>query len=153
MSNTSVILLEGIHGVGKVGEVVAVKPGFARNFLFPRKLALLANKDNVAKVEAQKADLEAKNAAAHKAAEKESAKFKELKLNLTRHASETGQLYGSIKARDFADELAAKGIKVEASQIILTDAVKTVGEHAIRVALHPEVIVTLPVVVERKTDM
>lgn len=153
MSNSQVILLEGIHGVGKVGQVVSVKPGFARNYLLPRKLALMANKDNVAKVEAQKAELEAKNAAAHKAAEAEASKFKDLKLVLSRNASETGQLYGSIKARDFADELARKGLTVEASQILLADAVKAVGEHTIRVALHTDVILTVPVVVERKTDM
>ncbi|MFZ2586694.1 MAG: 50S ribosomal protein L9 [Alphaproteobacteria bacterium] len=152
-THTQVILMEGIHGVGTVGQVVRVKSGFARNFLLPRKLALLANKLNVAKVEAQKSELEAKNAASRKAAEAEAGKFKDLKLVITRHASETGQLYGSVKARDFADELASKGLKVEPSQIILTDAVKMVGEHTIRAALHAEVLLSIPVTVQRKTEI
>lgn len=153
MANMQVILLEGLHGVGRVGEMVKVKAGFARNYLLPRKLALLANKDNVAKVEARKAELEAKNSAAKGAAEKQAAKFEGLTLVLSRHASETGQLYGSIKARDFAVELGAKGLTVDASQVLLTDAVKSVGDHTIRIALHPEVVVGVPVKVERQTDM
>lgn len=153
MAHMNVILMEGIHGVGRVGEVVKVKAGFARNYLLPRKLALLANKDNVAQVEAQKAELEAKNNAAKSAADKQAAKFEGLTLVLSRHASETGQLYGSIKARDFAEELSGKGLPVDASNILLTDAVKTVGEHTIRIALHPEVVVSVPVTVERQTDM
>ncbi|MCP5404793.1 MAG: 50S ribosomal protein L9 [Pseudomonadaceae bacterium] len=153
MANMQVILLEGLHGIGRVGEVVKVKAGFARNYLLPRKLALLANKDNVAEVEKQKAELEAKNNAAKTEATKQAAKFEGLTLVLSRHASETGQLYGSLKARDFAEELSRKNLKVEASQVLLTDSVKAVGDHSIRVALHPEVVVTVPVTVERQTDM
>lgn len=151
--SSQVILLEGLHGVGTVGDIVKVKPGFARNFLLPRKLALLANKVNVAKVEGQKAELEAKNAAGRKAAEALATKHKDLTLTIIRNASETGQLYGSVKARDFSEVLASKGLTVETSQIMLADAVRIVGKHTIRVALHPEVLITIPVTVERKTDL
>lgn len=153
MAHTNVILLEGLHGVGRVGELVRVRAGFARNFLFPRKLALQATKENIAAVEKQKAELEAKSAKAKSEAEKVLAKFSNTTLVFTRNASETGQLYGSLKARDFADELARKGLQVEASNVMLTDAVRMVGEHTIRVALHPEVLLTVAVKVERQTNV
>lgn len=153
MANMQVILLSGIHGVGKVGETVRVKAGFARNYLLPRKLALIATKANNELVGKQKAELEAKSASEKAAAEKVAAKFEKLTLTLTRNASETGQLYGSVKARDLAGELNAKGLDVEASQVLLTDAIKAVGEHTIRVALHPEVVVKVPVMVERQTAL
>jgi large subunit ribosomal protein L9 len=153
MANMQVILLSGIHGVGKVGETVKVKAGFARNYLLPRKLALIATKANNEIVAKQKAELEAKSAADRAAAEKVAAKFEALTLTLSRNASETGQLYGSVKARDLATELAAKGLDVEASQVLLTDAIKMVGDHSIRVALHPEVVIKVPVVVERTTAL
>lgn len=149
MANMQVILLSGIHGVGRVGDLVRVKAGFARNYLLPRKLALIASKDNVAAVEGKKAELEAQSAEAKGNAEKLAGKFENLALSLTRNASETGQLYGSVKARDLAAELSTKGLTVEAGQVMLTDAIKMVGDHSIRVALHPEVVVTVPVKVER----
>lgn len=153
MANMQVILLSGIHGVGRVGETVRVKAGFARNYLLPRKLALIATKANNEIVSKQKAELEAKSAASKAEAEKVASKFEKLTLNLSRNASETGQLYGSVKARDLATELAAKGLDVEASQVLLTDAIKAVGDHSIRVALHPEVVIKVPVIVERTTSM
>lgn len=153
MANMQVILLNGIHGVGRVGDIVKVKAGFARNYLLPRKLALIANAANKADVEAKKAQLEADSAKAKAAAEKTAAKFENLTLVISRNASETGQLYGSVKARDLAVELAGKGLDVDASQVLLSDAIKMVGDHPFRVALHPEVVVKVVLTVERTTSL
>lgn len=151
MAHMNVILTEALQGVGKLGETVRVKAGFARNYLLPRSKAMAATKTNQAVFEAQKAELEAQNAKAKSAAEKVADQYKALKLDLARHASETGQLYGSIKAKDFAAELSAKGLKTEASQVLLASAVKEVGSHQIKVALHAEVILTVPVTVTRQS--
>lgn len=153
MANMQVILLNGIHGVGRVGDIVKVKAGFARNYLLPRKLALIANAANTTDVEAKKAQLEADSAKAKAAAEKTAAKFENLVLVISRNASETGQLYGSVKARDLTAELATKGLDVDASQVLLSDAIKTVGDHQFRVALHPEVLVKATLTVERTTSL
>jgi large subunit ribosomal protein L9 len=132
---------------------VRVRAGFARNFLLPRAKALAATKANVEKFNAQRAELEAKSATAKAEAEKLAAQFEGLKLDLTRYASETGQLYGSVKAKDIADALVAKGFKVNASEVLIANALKDVGEHTVRVALHPEVLVAVPVVITRQTNM
>jgi large subunit ribosomal protein L9 len=151
MAHIQVILTEALQGVGKIGDIVRVKAGFARNFLLPRAKALVANKDNQAVFAKQKAELEAKSAKARAEAEKVAAQHANLALDLARHASETGQLYGSIKAKDFAAELARKGLVVEASHVMLANAIKDVGSHTIKVVLHPEVIITVPVTVSRQS--
>ncbi len=151
MAHMQVILLEALQGVGKIGDTVRVRTGFARNFLLPRAKALVASKSNAEKFAAQKAELEAKSAAARNLAEKRAAELEGLKLELSRFASETGQLYGSVKAKDLAVELAAKGVEVEASNILIATALKEVGEHAVRVALHPEVLITVPVIISRQS--
>ncbi|HEX2858616.1 MAG TPA: 50S ribosomal protein L9 [Alphaproteobacteria bacterium] len=151
MSNTKVILLEAMQGVGKIGEVVAVKAGFARNYLLPRGKALVATKGNLENVAARKGELEAKSDKQKAEAQKQAAKFDGLTLTLNRHASETGQLYGSVKARDIAVELQAKGHKVEASEVMIGESIKIIGPHKVRVVLHPEVIVDLTISVERQS--
>lgn len=151
MAHMNVILTEALQGVGKLGETVRVKAGFARNFLLPRNKAMAATKANAALFQAQKAELEAQNAKAKAAAEQQASQYANLSLEIARHASETGQLYGSIKAKDFASELNSKGLKVEASQVLLASAVKDVGDHSIRVTLHPEVILTVAVKVTRQS--
>lgn len=151
MAHMQVILLEALQGVGKIGENVRVRAGFARNFLLPRNKALVANKTNQEKFSAQKAELEAKSASERKAAEKLAEKFASLKLELARHASETGQLYGSVKAKDLAVELTAKGLEVEPSQILIANPLKDVGEHSIKVALHPELLITVPVTISHQS--
>lgn len=151
MAHMNVILTEALQGVGKLGETVRVKAGFARNFLLPRNKAMAATKANAALFQAQKAELEAQNAKAKAAAEQQASQYANLSLEIARHASETGQLYGSIKAKDFATELQAKGLKVEASHVLLATAVKDVGDHSIRVALHPEVILSVAVKVTRQS--
>lgn len=151
MAHMQVILLEALQGVGKIGDTVRVKAGFARNFLLPRSKALVASKSNAEKFAANKAELEAKSAEARKAAEKKASELEGLKLELSRYASETGQLYGSVKAKDLVSELSTRGVEVEASQILIATALKEVGEHSIRVALHPEVLMTVPVVISRQS--
>jgi len=146
-----VILLEGMQGVGKIGDTVRVKAGFARNYLLPRSKALIATKANMEKFEAQKAELEKKSAAARAEAEKVAAKFTDLTLKMERHASETGQLYGSVKAKDIADELTAKGLEVEASQVMIADALKDIGEHKVKVVLHHDVVLDVTVAIERQS--
>ncbi|PIZ32017.1 MAG: 50S ribosomal protein L9 [Alphaproteobacteria bacterium CG_4_10_14_0_8_um_filter_53_9] len=152
MSNMNVILVESVQGVGSVGQEVAVKAGFARNFLLPREKAVIANAANRAKVDADRKELEAKNAEAKKAAEKESAKYKDLTVVMQKLSSETGQLYGSIKARDIATELAAKNLTVDAGHILIGSPIRTVDEHIVKVVLHPEVIVSVKVIVERQSN-
>lgn len=152
MAHMQVILLEGLQGVGKIGETVRVKAGFARNYLLPRSKALIATKANLEKFEAQKAELEKKSAAQRAEAEKLAAKFAELTLTLSRHASETGQLYGSVKAKDLATELTAKGLDVEPSQVLIATALKEVGDHTIKVVLHPDVMLDVAVAIERQSQ-
>jgi large subunit ribosomal protein L9 len=157
MANTKVILLEGMQGVGKPGDVVGVKAGFARNYLLPRGKALVATKANLDNVAARKSELQANSDKQKAEAEKQAAKFEGLILTLQRHASETGQLYGSLKARDIAAELNGapklSGLKVEAADILMGDAIKTIGDHKVRITLHHEVIIDLPVKIERQSQL
>ena len=146
-----VILMEHIQGVGKMGEVANVSRGFARNYLLPRKKALLATQENLSAFEAQRKELEAGQAKAKSAAEAEAVKFEELSITLSRQASETGQLYGSIKARDIEAALAEKGLQVERQSILIGNPIKEVGEHTVRIALHPEVVVDIKVEATRQS--
>ncbi|MEC8066994.1 MAG: 50S ribosomal protein L9 [Pseudomonadota bacterium] len=143
-----VILLERIARLGKMGETVDVKNGYARNFLLPQGKALPATKANQAKFEAQRKELEAASEAARKEAETLSAKFEEVSVTVARQASETGMLYGSVKPADIAAQLEG----VEKSQIQIGEPMKELGEYEVRLALHPEVIVRIPVHVERQTS-
>jgi large subunit ribosomal protein L9 len=151
MSNIRVILTEALQGVGKIGDHVAVRAGFARNFLLPRRKAMVATKANIAAFEAQKAQLEAANSASRAEAEKLATKFTDLQLIMQRPSSETGQLYGSIKAKDIATQLAAKKLDVATSNVMIGKPIKDVGEHSVQISLHPEVIVTISVVVQRQS--
>lgn len=151
MANIQVILTEALQGVGKIGDIVRVKAGFARNYLLPRNKALVASKANQEKFAAEKSKLEAESAKRRAEAEKVAEAHKGLKLELARHASETGQLYGSVKAKDLAAELTARGLTTDASHVLIGVALKEIGEHSIRVVLHPEVIITVPVVITRQS--
>lgn len=146
-----VILLERISRLGNMGEEVSVKPGFARNFLIPQGKALPATKANLEKFNAQRADLEAKNTEAKNAAESAAEGLTDVSVTIARQASETGFLYGSVKSRDIAEALNAQGKSVERSMIQIGEPIKEVGEYTVRVALHPEVIVRLPINVERQS--
>ena len=148
----SVILLERVPKLGQMGDVVKVKPGFARNFLLPQKKALRATKDNIAYFESQRKTLEAQNLERRKDAEAVAAKMSDLKVTLIRQASEALQLYGSVTSRDIADGAAAAGVKMQRSQVELDKPIKSLGAHKIKVHLHPEVTVEITALVARSPD-
>ena len=148
----NLILLERVPKLGQMGDVVKVKPGFARNYLLPQKKALRATKDNIAYFESQRKVLEAQNLERRQDAEKIGAKIGDLKVILIRQASEALQLYGSVTSRDIADGAAAAGVKVERSQVELDKPIKLLGAHKIKVHLHPEVTIEITVVVARSPD-
>jgi large subunit ribosomal protein L9 len=141
MAALEVILLERIETLGQMGDVVKVKPGYARNFLLPQKKALRATKDNLAYFEKQRAQLEAQNLKRRQDAEGVSKKLEGLQVVILRQAGETGQLYGSVATRDIAEAVTAAGFTVDRRQILLDQPIKTLGIFKTRVALHPEVIV------------
>lgn len=148
-----VILLEQIHRLGKLGQEVAVKAGFARNYLIPQGKALFASPENKAKFEADRKALEKQSADAKKAAEAVAAKIDGTSVQLERPASETGMLFGSVKPRDVALWLSENTeAKVSLNQVLIGNPIKEIGEHKVRVLLHPEVSVTVPVNVERQSN-
>ena len=147
-----VILLERIEKLGSIGDVVKVKNGYARNFLLPRGKALRANDANRKVFEANREKIEAHNAERRSAAESESKKVDGLKIQLIRQASNTGQLYGSVSARDLAEALEAAGHKVAKNQIVLDRPIKGIGVQEVKIALHPEVAVTIFVNVARSPE-
>ena len=147
-----VILLERVEKLGGIGDVVNVKNGFARNYLLPNKKALRANEANRKVFEANRARIEADNAEKRSEAEKDAKKVDGKTVQLIRQASNTGQLYGSVSARDIVEALDAEGAKVAKSQIILARPIKAIGMHEVKVALHPEVAVTVKVNVARSPE-
>ena len=147
-----VILLERVEKLGAIGDVVTVKDGFARNFLLPRKKALRANEANKKVFEANRARIEAENANRRAEAEVESKTFDNTTVTLIRQASNVGQLYGSVAVRDLVEALVADGHKVNKRQIVLDRPIKAIGLYDVRVALHPEVAVTVKVNVARSPE-
>jgi large subunit ribosomal protein L9 len=152
MSATQVILLERVESLGQMGDVVRVKPGFARNFLLPQKKAMRATKENLAVFEKQRAQLEAQNLARKGEAEQVAGKMAGLAVVIIRQAGETGQLYGSVSNRDIAEAVTAAGFTVERRQVLLLQPIKALGIHATRVSLHPEVDVEVKVNVAQSED-
>lgn len=144
-----VILLERVSRLGNVGQVVDVKPGFARNFLLPRSKALRANDDNLKVFEAQRAEIEARNADLKSAAEKSAKALEGASITLQRQASDEGKLFGSVTIRDVAEAMHTAGYDVEKSQILLTSNIKNTGEYTATVQLHADVIVPVTVNVTR----
>ncbi len=147
-----VILLERIERLGQMGDVVKVKTGYARNYLLPQKKALRSTKENMAYFESQKAELEARNLKLRQEAEKVAEKIKDFAVSLVRQASESGQLYGSVTARDIHDALKEAGLKLERHQIDLTQPLKNVGVYDVRVVLHPDVAEMIKVTVARSQE-
>jgi large subunit ribosomal protein L9 len=147
-----VILLERVEKLGGIGDVVNVKNGFARNYLLPNKKALRANEANRKVFEANRARIEAENAEKRSEAEKDAKKVDGKTVQLIRQASNTGQLYGSVSARDIVEALDSEGAKVAKSQIVLARPIKAIGMHEVKVALHPEVSVTVKVNVARSPE-
>ena len=148
----NVILLERVPKLGQMGDVVKVKPGFARNFLLPQKKALRASPENRARFEKDRAQLEARDLELKKEAEAVAAKLTGKTFLAIRQAGDTGQLYGSVSTRDIAEFVTAGGFTVDRRQIVLDKPMKTLGLHATRVALHPEVIVPITLNVARSED-
>ncbi|MDX1574646.1 MAG: 50S ribosomal protein L9, partial [Kiloniellales bacterium] len=147
-----VILLERIEKLGQMGDVVKVKPGYARNFLLPKRKALRATEENLKVFESQRAQLEADNLERRGEAESVAAKLEGLSIVLIRQAGEGGQLYGSVTARDMAQALNAEGVKVDRSQVQLDKVIKVLGLHPVRIRLHPEVAVTITANVARSEE-
>jgi large subunit ribosomal protein L9 len=147
-----VILLERIEKLGAIGDVVKVKNGYARNFLLPRGKALRANEANRKVFEANRERIEAQNAERRTAAEKDAKGIEGATVQLIRQASNTGQLYGSVSARDLVEALEAQGHKVAKNQIVLDRPIKSIGMQDVKVALHPEVSVTIHVNVARSPE-
>jgi large subunit ribosomal protein L9 len=147
-----VVLLQRIEKLGQMGDVVRVKPGYARNFLLPQKKALRATKANMAQFEANKAQLEATNLKRRAEAERVAERAEGLSVVMIRSAGEGGQLYGSVSARDVADAISAAGLTVMRQQVVLDRPIKSLGLYTVRVALHPEVLVKVTANVARSPE-
>jgi large subunit ribosomal protein L9 len=152
MPAVEVILLQRVEKLGQMGEVVKVKPGFARNYLLPQKKAIRANRDNLAKFEAQRAQLEAQNLKRREEAERVAERVGGLSVVIIRQAGESGSLYGSVSARDISDATTAAGLTVNRSQIVLDHPIKTLGLRPVRVMLHPEVFIQVGVNIARSPE-
>lgn len=147
-----VILLERVEKLGQMGDVVKVKPGFARNFLLPRKKALRATKSNIELFESQRKQLEAQNLERRAEAEKVAKELEGRSVVMIRSAGEGGQLYGSVTARDIATAVTEDGVSIDRSQVVMDRPIKELGLHDMRVGLHPEVSVTVVVNVARSQE-
>ena len=137
------ILLERVEQLGQMGQVVKVKPGFARNYLLPQKKALRATKENLAYFESQRAQLEANNLHRKSEATEVGGKLEGLSVIVVRQAGESGQLYGSVSAKDIAEAVSGAGFTIEKRQVVLERPIKSLGLHSVRIVLHPEVSVAI----------
>jgi large subunit ribosomal protein L9 len=147
-----VILLERIEKLGQMGDVVKVKPGFARNFLLPMKKALRATKENQTRFESQRVQLEAANLKRREEAAAVAAKMDNVSVLIIRQAGESGMLYGSVSGRDVAAAITEAGYSVERRQVQLDVPIKSLGTYPLRVSLHPEVAVMVTVNVARSKE-
>ncbi|MDE2336276.1 MAG: 50S ribosomal protein L9 [Alphaproteobacteria bacterium] len=147
-----VILLERVENLGQMGDVVAVKPGYARNFLLPRQKALRATQENIVYFEGQKKAIAAESLKKKAEAEKVAKKIGGLKVAIIRQASEAGQLYGSVTARDIAIAIIDAGFKVDRTQVSLGQNYKLLGLYPIKVWLHPEVPVEVTINIARSEE-
>ncbi|MGO8919116.1 MAG: 50S ribosomal protein L9 [Stellaceae bacterium] len=147
-----VILLERVEKLGQMGQIVKVRPGFARNYLLPQKKALRATKENMAYFEKQRTQLEAQNLARRSEAEQVAKKLEGVSVVIIRQAGESGQLYGSVTARDIAEAVTEAGFTIGRGQVVLDKAIKTLGLYPQRVVLHPEVAVTVTVNVAQSAE-
>ena len=144
-----IILLERIEKLGQMGDLVTVKPGYARNYLLPQGKALRANNTNMERFETERAQREAENLTKRSEAETEAKKMEGLTVNMVRAASETGQLFGSVTSRDIAEAVTDVGFTINRSQVVMDRAIKTLGLSDSRVRLHPEVSVSITVNIAR----
>jgi large subunit ribosomal protein L9 len=146
------ILLERVEKLGQMGQIVKVRPGYARNYLLPQKKAMRATKENLAYFDTQRVQLEASNLQRKAEASEVAAQLDGLTVALIRQSGESGQLYGSVAARDIADAVTAAGYTVDKRQIVLERPIKTVGLHPVRIMLHPEVGAAVTVNVAQSED-
>src|SRR6201997_5648878 len=147
-----VILLERVEKLGQMGQVVKVKPGFARNYLLPQKKAMRATRENLAYFESQRTQLEANNLHRKSEAPEIGGKLEGLNVVVVRQAGESGQLYGSVSARDIAEAVSKAGFTIEKHQVVLERPIKTLGLHSVRIVLHPEVSVLITANVAQSTE-
>lgn len=147
-----VILLERIEKLGQMGDLVKVKDGFARNYLLPQHKALRATTANRERFEAERSQLEADNLSRRTEAEAVAEKMEGLTVIMVRQAGDTGQLYGSVNARDIADGVTEAGFTLERRQVAMDRVIKTLGMHPIKVVLHPEVSLTVTANVARSEE-
>ena len=152
MAAVELILLQRVEHLGQMGEVVKVKPGYARNFLLPTKKALRATKENLERFEQQRTQLEAQNLRRREEAERVAERVGGLSVVIIRQAGESGSLYGSVSARDVADAAAAAGLTIDRDQVVLSHPIKSLGLSQVRVVLHPEVSIRVTVNVARSPD-
>jgi large subunit ribosomal protein L9 len=147
-----VILMQRVEKLGQMGEVVKVRPGYARNFLLPQGKAIRASKDNLARFEQDRVRLEAQNLKRREEAERVAERVHGLSVTIIRSAGESGGLYGSVTARDVAEACSASGLSIARQQVLLEQPIKTVGLTTVRVELHPEVQVPVTVNVARSPE-
>jgi large subunit ribosomal protein L9 len=147
-----IILLERVEKLGQMGDLVNVKPGYARNYLLPQGKALRANKANLERFESERAQREADNLEQRKDAEVEATKMNGLAVNMVRAASEMGQLFGSVTSRDIAEAVTEAGFTITRDQVVLDKAIKTLGLTDVRIRLHPEVSVEIVVNIARTLE-
>lgn len=145
MATTNVLLREDIENLGGRGEIVKVKAGYARNYLLPRGLALLATKGNVKQVEGERSALLKKAAVERSTAEAQADQMKDISLAFERRAGDNGQLFGSVTSMDIAEALKEKGYEIDRRKIVLKDAIKETGDYKVNVKLHREVTLSVPV--------
>ena len=152
MAQVELILLQRVEKLGQMGDLVRVKPGYARNFLLPGKRAIRANKANLERFEQQRAQLEAQNIKRRDEAERLAERVGGLKVVIIRQAGESGGLYGSVSNRDIADACVAAGLTINRTQVILGQPIKTLGLHRVQVSLHPEVMIDVTANVARSVE-
>ena len=152
MAVVELILLQRVEKLGQMGELVKVKPGYARNYLLPQKKAIRANKANLAQFEAQRAQLEAANLKRRDEAERVAERMQGLAVTIIRQAGESGSLYGSVSSRDIADACGESGMTINRSQVVLSSPIKSLGLSTVRVVLHPEVDMPVTVNVARSVE-
>lgn len=147
-----VVLLERVEKLGQMGDMVKVRPGYARNYLLPQRRALRATKENLAHFQHKRAQLEVVNLKRREEAVAVAARMEGLSLFVVRQAGEGGQLYGSVTARDIAEAVTAAGFTLKRQQVQLHQVIKTLDTKAVRVVLHPEVAVTVTIAVVRSVE-
>jgi large subunit ribosomal protein L9 len=147
-----VILMQRVEKLGQMGELVKVRPGYARNFLLPQGKAIRASKDNLARFEKDRVQLEAQNIKRREEAERVAERVFGLAVVIIRAAGESGNLYGSVTSRDIADACKANGLTLDRAQVLLEQPIKTTGITPVRVELHPEVVIAIGVNVARSQE-